>query len=372
MRRPFLNVFLTFLVLTLFLGLIKFIQIKLAIANHGNFQPPPESIEVAPAIKENWPQQISTIGFLSAINGAMLTTENSGVVSKINSPSGALVKEGEVLIELNTSSEKADLARASARLDWAIKNYNRAKNLKANNAASQQALEDADYELRAAKAQEDSLKSIIEKKRIVAPYSGILGVIRVNLGQYIKAGDEIVYLLNPTKLKLNFQIPQRFIELAQIGNEISFTVDSYPEKVFQAKVAAIDSSLESATRGINLQAQVENAFDENNHPLLLPQMYAKILLRSQAPRQLLTLPISAVKASPFGDFVYKIEKTLDANGTERLISKEKTVTLGERRQGKVAIIQGVEEGEIFAISGVFKLRADANVTISNQEQKHSS
>lgn len=343
----------------LILGIIKFIQISAAMAKGANRTMPPIAVTTHIAKKESWPLSLKSIASLKAIQGTALSAEINGRVSKINFESGSLVKKDSVLLELDLSVEQAELSGAQAQLELAILDAQRQRTLREKNANSKVDLDNAEAKLKGAAAEVDRLKAIVAKKKIVAPFDGKTGIRKVNLGQTLNMGDEIVSLNQIDNLYLDFSLPQETVKNLKIGSAVEFRVDAYADKAFTASLSAIEGEVEVGTRNIWLQAKFENS--EN---LLLPGMFAEVSLILNQKEDVIAIPTSSISYAPYGDSIYVVLPG-EAPDAPRDI-RPQTVKLGRKLGDLVAVISGLKEGEEVVSAGTFQLRPGVKVVVNNE------
>jgi membrane fusion protein (multidrug efflux system) len=342
--------------------LVKFIQIRQAIAEHANFKMPPESVTTFEAKEVVWNNQWKTIGSIAAIEGAELAAEEAGRVSKIGVESGARVEKGQMLLELDTSVEEADLKGALARLEQARQNLVRVNNLKIQSATSAATVEEAQSRVRQSDAEVGSLKASIDRKKITAPFAGRVGIRMVNIGQYVSQGTLLLPLFSIDPVYVNFSVPQQVSSKVTPGSKVLVRVDAASEKTFEGTVSAINPNIDQATRNLSIQAKVNNT-DE----FLRPGMFANVSMDFGDKLKYVVIPVSGISYAPYGDSVYIVNTAKLDDGTEKLVAKNQIVHLGERRGDFVAVLSGVKVGDSVISTGAFKLRDGADLVIHNEK-----
>lgn len=339
---------------------VKFFQVKAAIAKHSDFQPPPEAITTTTAVMTEWPRLTTAVGTLAPVNGVMLAAELLGKVKSIPVSSGQEVKAGDLIIEADSEVEKAQLLEAEARLERARKRIARYEGIKDSKALSPETLDDARMEYRQAEAAVSSLKAQIERKNIRAPFDGKLGIIRVNVGQVLMPGNELLALQALDPLRVYFSLPQRFLPELTKGAALSISTDAYPGEKFTGEITSIEPNVSETTRNILIQGTIPNSERK-----LRAGMFTEVTLTMPGSISRIVLPASSIQYAPYGDSVYVVEEMTDAKGNKYTGVLPKIVKVGERRGDLVAIESGLSQGEIVATSGVFKLRPRAAVQINN-------
>ncbi|MGH1486708.1 MAG: efflux RND transporter periplasmic adaptor subunit [Cellvibrionaceae bacterium] len=363
------SILLGILGLVIVVGLIaavKGAQIAALIKMGETFSEPPLSISSFEVKSDQWESTLSAIGSLEAAKGLLITADLSGRISKIHFNAGAEVKAGDLLVQQDISTERAQLRSAQAAASLAKSNLDRISELYTKKVASKSELDNAKSSYQSAIADVDNIRATIEKKSIKAPFDGRLGIRLVNLGQTINAGESLVSLQATNQMFVNFFLPQQMLPTIAVGLPVRLTSDAVPEKVFTGKINAIDPEIDTATRSIKLQAIMANPEKE-----LLPGMFASLNVVLPKAQSVLLVPITAIQYATYGDSVFVIEdapskKEAGENDEPKsLVSRQQFVKLGEQRGDFVTVTKGLEEGQLVASAGVFKLRNNAPVVINN-------
>jgi membrane fusion protein (multidrug efflux system) len=350
---------LVMLAITLVLGLVKFIQIRRAIADAARFAPPPEVVTVVKVSTTAWRDTFQTVGSFAAIKGATLGTQESGNVVRVSFESGDRVTEGQVLLELDRSVEEANLQGALARLELAKQNLTRAQTLKSQSAVSLANYEDAQAKVKQAEAEARSIRGVIERKTIVAPFSGRAGIRAVNVGQYVNAGTPLVPLYSVDPIHFNFSVPQQVAPaLRDTTENVSIAVDAFPNQTFQGAVTAVNRNINEITRAVEVQATIPNSRED-----LLPGMFGEVQIELGAAKEIVAVPVSSIEYAPYGNSVYVIERSQGEKGDEITSVRQQIVGLGNKRGDFVAVTSGLNPGDEVVTLGAFKLRPGAQVVI---------
>ena len=322
---------------------------------------PPTTVSSVSVKEEDWAPRLTAVGSVSAVQGAVVSAELAGVVSEINFENGAEAKKGEVLMKLDASQEEALLRSAEAEAQLARTDLERSRDLAMKKVVSSAELDSAQSKFRRLNAVVDQVRSSIAKKTLIAPFDGQLGIRQVNVGQMINAGQQVVPLTSLDPVFADFALPQQYLGQLTPGLEVHVTTDAIPGRVFNGKLTAINSMVDSSTRNITLQATLDNS----DHALR-PGMFAKAEVMLPEKHKALVVPGSAISYAPFGDSVFVIEKKKDEKtGKESQVIRQQFVRVGEGRGDLVAITQGLKAGETIVSTGVFKLRNGMTVTINN-------
>lgn len=349
------------------LGFVKFRQVKAAVAAHASFQPPPEAVTTIVARREQWPATLNAIGTVTAIRGVVVSADLPGIVEKINFDSGTTVKEGEVLVQLDTREEQAQLAAAEAQRDLAHLNFERWQELVKAGVISKMDYDQKMAEQRQADAKVGEIRATIQRKTIRAPFSGVLGIRQANLGQYVAGGTAIVPLQSLDPIYVNFSVPQQALAQVRVGQSVRVTANDVAGVEFSGRVSAIDSLIDQSTRNVLLQA----TFSNREHKLR-PGMFVEAKLALGASDSVISLPASAINYAPYGDSVYVVSNLRDPKGQEYRGARQQFVKLGATRGDQVAVLSGVNPGDEVVTSGTFKLRNGAAVQTNNKVQPSDS
>jgi membrane fusion protein (multidrug efflux system) len=318
------------------------------------FAPPPVTIAAAHAIAETWNTELEAVGTLRAVRGVELSVEESGEVIAIAVPSGARVKAGQLILTLDDQVEQASLERQTASVKLARLLYDRETELVKQKSVSQSQYDRARADFDRAIAELAETKARLENKRIHAPFAGSVGIVHVRTGDYVEPGDRITTLQDLTELEVDFTVPARHYPNLRVGLRITVRVAAFPNESFQATLRALDARVDAGTRNLLLRATLEEGSG------LLPGMFAQLTIDLASPTKLLTLPETAVTYSLHGDTVFVIE---DQGG--ELHASPRVVRTGDSRDGRVAILEGLDEGDWVASVGQNKLFRGARVVIDD-------
>jgi membrane fusion protein (multidrug efflux system) len=344
------------------LGFVKFRQVKAAMAVYASFQPPPEAVTTIVARRERWPMTVAAIGTVAAVRGVTVSADLPGIVERIAFDSGKTVNEGDVLVQLDTRQEQAQLTAAEAQRDLSRTNLERMRNLKDERVVSQAEYDQADATHKQADANAGEIHATIGRKTILAPFSGVLGIRQVNLGQYLAAGTAIVSLQSLNPIYVNFSVPQQRVATLKVGTEVHIAIESGEIKA-SGRVTALDSVIDQATRNAQVQATFPNASGT-----LRPGMFVQANIMLGAGDTVISLPASAVNYAPYGDSVFVVDNLKSPKGDTYRGVLQRFVKLGGARGDQIAILSGVKAGDEVVTSGVFKLRHNGAVLVNNTIQ----
>ncbi|MFB3917926.1 MAG: efflux RND transporter periplasmic adaptor subunit [Terriglobales bacterium] len=349
------------------LGLIKFRQVKAAVAEHSSFQPPPEAVTTMVARQEQWPATLSAIGTVVAVRGVVVSADLPGIVDKIAFDSGKTVKEGDLLVQLDIRQEQAQLAANEAQRDLNRVNFKRMQDLQREGVISKMDYDRAEAEYKQAESRVGEIRATIGRKTIRAPFSGVLGIRQVNLGQYLAGGAVIVSLQSLNPIYVNFAVPQQELGHVRVGQTVHVITEDPGASEFAGRVTALESQVDQATRNVQVQATFANPQGK-----LRPGMFVQTKLSFGGSDRVIALPASAVSYAPYGDSVFVLADLKSPNGQTYRGVTQRFVKLGSTRGDQVAVLSGVNPGDEVVTSGVFKLRNGAPVQVNNNVQPSNS
>jgi membrane fusion protein (multidrug efflux system) len=316
----------------------------------------------------SWEGQLTAVGSVVAERGVAVSNDSPGMVKAIKFDSGDEVKKGQVLVELDTGVERAQLASAAARRDLALQTAERTRKLAASQTVTQAKVETDEAQLKTAETELNALSAQIDRKVVRAAFSGRLGIRKVNLGQYLAPGTTMTTLEALDAVFVDFTLPQQTLHDVTVGLPVRITVNGNLSagESFTANgtVAAVDPSIDPTTRSIKVRAAVPNPGQK-----LRPGMFvdAGVVLPKRA--SVVAVPQTAVLHASYGDSVFVIEAPKPEDkvqpGAPIKIARQQFVRLGESRGDFVAIVDGVKVGQQVVTQGAFKLRNGSRVLISN-------
>jgi membrane fusion protein (multidrug efflux system) len=322
---------------------------------------PPQTVSAAKVSTSEWQPQIEAVGSLRAVKGADLSLEVSGVVGSISFNSGDDVAEGATLLKLRSDDDVAKLESLQATADLNQIIYDRDQKQFKIQAVSQANIDTDVANLKNAKAQVAQQQAILDKKTLRAPFAGHLGIRAVDLGQYLGAGTVIVTLQALDPIFMDFFVPQQSVAQIRIGQTVAVKIDAYKDQRFDGEIAAINPRVDASSRNVQIRATLKNADRK-----LIPGMYATVDIATGAPQHYVTLPQTAITYNPYGDTVYIVDsKGADAGGKPTLIARQTFVTTGATRGDQVAVLKGVNDGDMVVTAGQIKLHNGSVVLIDN-------
>ena len=360
MRR---RMVITLSVLVVFLaaiGLVKFFQIRAAIAQFSSFQPPPEAVTTAVAREEEWPATLTAVGSVTAVHGVTVSADLPGIVEQITFDSGRHVRAGEILVRLDTRQERAQLAAAESQRDLMRLNLERSNQLLAKGVVAQAEQDRVEAEAKQAEARVGEIKATIDRKQIRAPFSGVLGIRQVNLGQYLEGGAAVVPLQSMDPVYVDFALPQEDVRALHVGATVAVSADSVSGAEIAGTITAINSVVDEATRNVQVQATFHNAGGR-----LRPGMYVEVHAHVGTSGSVISIPASAVAYAPYGNSVFVVGQEKGPGGKAYTGVEQRFVKLGAGRGDQASVLSGLRPGEVVVTSGVFKLRNGAAIYVNN-------
>lgn len=327
-------------------------------------QAPPTTVSVEAAKMESWRPGLPAIGTFEAVQGIELASEVSGIVDSIHFESGQNVEQGVLLVELDTATEQAELKAAEAQLKKSEADLTRQRELLQRGNTPRSSYDAAVAERDSNAAEVERIRALISQKVVLAPFAGRLGIRRVDLGQFISAGDALVSLQQLDPIYIDFPMPEQNIRKLSIGQEIEVRVDAFQQETFTGKVTSIDARVDQETRNILVRGQVPNPDNR-----LLPGMFANVKVLEDEAREVVTVPRTAVSYSLYGDSVYVVKEPEGGEQAQpdALVELERRfVTVGETRDGRLSLAEGVEAGERVVTAGQNKLYPGQKVKLSDQ------
>lgn len=380
---------------------VKFMQVMKMMAGFG--PPPPSVVSTAKVTTEDWQPELKAVGSLRAVRGADLALDMAGLVTDVNLKSGDDVKEGQVLLQLRSTEDEAQLRQLEAASALAEVTYNRAKQQLAVQAISKADYDTASADLKAKQAAVAQQRVNVSRKALRAPFAGRAGIVTVNPGAYLNSGTVIVTVQQTDPVFVDFFMPQKNLSQIKVGQKIALSLDAYPGKAFEGTLTAISPKVDSQTRNVQIEATVPNP-----DRVLAPGMFANVSVEVGEHKKYLTLPQTAVVYNPYGETVYVVRKKSefdkeqaeaqksaaasaqkpDAKAAEakkddkkaepkkdekkedpnQLVAQQTFVTTSGTRGDQVAITKGIEEGVEVVTSGQIKLKNGAPIKIDNSVQ----
>ncbi len=325
---------------------------------------PPEVVSSSKSEQASWDSTLSAVGSVVSVKGVALGNDAPGMVSRIAFESGATVKQGQVLLELDTKVERAQLASILARRRLAEVSLERSRALVQSGAAPQAQLDTDDSALKGLTADIAALQAQIDRKIVRAPFAGRLGIRAVNLGQYLAPGTTVTILESAESTSVDFTLPQQDLAKIREGTEVRILQEGDSKLLAKGTISAIDPALAAATRSVKIRAQVPTQ-DEK----LRPGMFVNVQVVLPEQKPVVAVPVTSVVHAAYGDSIFLVEPKKAAAGAEAgkpgVVARQQFVRLGETRGDFIAVLDGVTAGQEIVTSGAFKLRNGSSLVINN-------
>ncbi len=349
------------LVVIVALGGTKKLQFAAMGAAGAAFDPPPETVTAQVATEETWENILTANGSVAPVQGVMVGAEVPGKVVSINFESGANVAVGDLLVQLDVSTESAQLRAAESVADLAKINLGRARELREKGTNASSDLDAAEAQAKQAAAAADNLRAVIAKKSIRAPFTGRLGIRLVQLGQILRDGESIVTLQTVDPIYTNFALPQQFLASLKVGENVRLTTDASPGETFPGKITAIAPEIDAVTRNVRIQATFANPAAK-----LRSGMFGSVAVLLPPTGSSLVIPSTAILHAPYGDSVFVITEGKNAKtGAAEKTIRQQFIRVGTARGDFVTVVAGLKPGEWVVTTGVFKLRPGMSVIVDN-------
>jgi membrane fusion protein (multidrug efflux system) len=332
--------------------------------------PPPATVTSERAKTEKWIDELTSIGTLISSHGVDVTSQVAGIVTGVYAESGSEVQRGAPLVQLDIAVEEADLASAKAVLAEAEMAFQRQSDLIAKRVTSEASLDTARAKRDAAQAAVKKIEAVIAQKTIKAPVSGRLGIRKVERGQYVSPGMTLVTVQALDPIRVDFPMPEQTIGKLRVGQQIQIGVDAFPGEVFKGRIESLDARVAQDTRTLLVRGSLANPRHK-----LLPGMFANVVVLVGEPRDVVTVPRTAVTYSLYGDSIYVVkpagaqseEAAAPAGGEPKLVADRRFIKTGQARDDRVAVISGIAAGEEVVTTGQLKLNPGAPIRIDNAQ-----
>ncbi len=341
------------LLLIIFGSIAGYLYVRFSALAEMDFQPPPVTVAASVAGMERWDSYLDAVGTIKAVRGVDLTSEENGEVIRINFKSGGRVKKGQLMVVLNDKVEQASLKSRKATLSFANLLFEHDQKLVKQQTISQIRFDRTKADLERAHAQVAEAEARLATKHIRAPFSGIAGICQIDVGDYVSPGTVIATLQDPDELEIDFTLPSQASPLLKPGLNIELRVAAHPEKVFHARLVAMDSKVDPSTRNLKVRAKIDVSEG------LLPGMFAQLRIALDVEDDIVTVPETAVTYSLHGNTVFVIKQGEDGV----LVSQPVIVSVGEARDGRISILSGLAPDTRVVTAGQNKLYRGAKVII---------
>lgn len=329
------------------------------------FQAPKPAIDVEAEVarRMDWQSRLPAIGTLKASQGIDLSVEIAGTITDVQFQSGEKVSKGQAIVLLDSEMEQASLVSAEADLSLARLEFQRARSLLDRQAISRSEYDRLNAQSQKAEASVAQLRASLAKKRILAPFSGTIGIRQVDVGDYIAAGTPIATLQDLSTLYVDFFLAEQHVPLLALGQKVQLRVAAYPDERFEGVISALNPKVETTTRNVHVRAELANPDGR-----LLPGMFADLQVLLPTENAQVVVPETAITYTLYGNSVLLVTEGTPPEGVNRdepyLVVERRFVTTGERRDGLVVVLDGLEGGEQVITAGQLKLDSGTHVAIA--------
>lgn len=348
--------------------------------------PPPEAVSTTRAVEQSWERSLSAVASIVSAKGVAVSNDAPGIVARIHFESGQTVKQGQVLVELDSSVERAQLRSARARQKLADTSLKRSQDLIASGVVARAQVDQDEAAFATAQAEESGLLAQIERKTLRAPFAGKLGLREVNLGQYLAPGTRVTVIESTGSDYVDFTLPQENLGKVQNGMRVRVSEETgsaapearatdpqaaeaeavAPQAELEGTVTAVDTNVDPATRTMKVRATLPD-----NGSRLRPGMFVRVAVVLPQKEKVVAVPVTAVVRASYGDSLFIVEEKPGPSGKPGKFARQSFVRLGEMRGDFVAIKKGLKAGEEVVTAGAFKLRNGAPIAIDNQSVKQN-
>ncbi len=329
------------------------------------FQAPKPAIDVEAEVarRMDWQSRLPAIGTLKASQGIDLSVEIAGTITDVQFQSGEKVSKGQAIVLLDSEMEQASLVSAEADLSLARLEFQRARSLLDRQAISRSEYDRLNAQSQKAEASVAQLRASLAKKRILAPFSGTIGIRQVDVGDYIAAGTPIATLQDLSTLYVDFFLAEQHVPLLALGQKVQLRVAAYPDERFEGVISALNPKVETTTRNVQVRAELANPDGR-----LLPGMFADLQVLLPTENAQVVVPETAITYTLYGNSVLLVTEGTPPEGVSRdepyLVVERRFVTTGERRDGLVVVLDGLEGSEQVITAGQLKLDSGTHVAIA--------
>jgi len=328
--------------------------------------PPPPAVAVARASADEWVPRLQAVGTFRAVQGIEVSSQLGGAITEIHVENGQDVEKGTPLFDLDTSIEEADLKNNLATLKNTEFTLERQRQLTGSGNATRANLDSAQAARDSASASVDRVKATIAQKKVAAAFTGRLGIRRFDIGQFLSAGTNFITLQQLDPIYADFPMTEQALAKLKAGQPLEVTVDGYPGKIFKGKIETVDARVSQDTRNVMVRGVFANPDRQ-----LLPGMYANVQVLAGEAQKIVTLPRTAISYSLYGDSIFVLVPAAPESGGAQAAPASqaapandvtykldrRSVKTGEVHEDRVAILEGVKDGEIVVTEGQLKLQA---------------
>lgn len=361
MKRRIVVFFVFLLAILLCAGLVyfNFFRDKMIKEFFANMQQPPQTVSAAKVEAKTWTPGIRALGTARAANGVELAVETAGIIKQINFKPNQRVDQDTLLVQIDDSIDRADLQDVIAAVKLGEASFERAKTLTSRGYGTEASYDEVVARLATARSRQSRIQAVINQKALKAPFPGVIGIPRIDIGQYVQAGTVVATFQDLQSMKVDFTVPEQVASQVKLGQEVRLGVTE-GVLAFSGHVIGKDPRVDPKTRLVSMQAIVE----DNKDNTILPGQFVHVEVVLPPEPNIVTVPQTAVITSLYGDYVYTIEQEERA-GKQISVVKQVFVKAGRRREGVVEILSGITPGQQVVASGQNKLQAGSAVQVNN-------
>ena len=330
----------------------------------ANLPVQPLAVETVEAEAVTWQPSLSAIGTVNAIRGVDLTVEAPGILREVLFEPNTQVEAGQLLIRLDDVVQRADLEAARAQLELERANLSRQQELQSRGVTTNANLDSVQAAFQAAEAQVARAEAVVEQRQVIAPFGGTIGLLRVDIGQYVQPGTIIATLQDLQTMRVDFTLPEQNLPDLAIGQALSLRGDE-GQQVFQGQISGIDPRVDPSSRLVAIRGTVDTGGGR-----LTPGQFVRLNIDLPEETGVIALPQTAVQSSLYGDFVYVVRPA--GEDADALVARQVFVTPGRRSDGRIEIRDGIEAGDIVVVSGQNRLTNGAPVTLSGTQDEDTT
>jgi membrane fusion protein (multidrug efflux system) len=323
--------------------------------------PPPEVVGTAIAQKQTWESTLSAVASVVTAKGVALSNDAPGIVSHIHFESGDTVKQGDILVELETSVERAQLASLKAKRELADISVKRSRLLAASGVTAQSQVDADESSFKSLTADVSTVSAQIARKMVRAPFSGRLGIRQVNLGQYLAPGTPVTTLEAEKSIFIDFALPQGDLPKLKTGMQVRAMPSGSGTPVAVGTISAIDPSIDPLTRAIKVRASLPNA-----EAKLRPGMFLRADVVLPEKTDVVAVPLTAIVHASYGDSVFVTAAKPGPDGKSGMVAQQQFVKVGQTRGDFVSVVDGLQADSEVVTAGAFKLRNGIPLKVNNE------
>jgi membrane fusion protein, multidrug efflux system len=323
--------------------------------------PPPEVVSTTLAQKQTWEETLSAIASVVSAKGVAVANDAPGLVTRLHFESGDTVKKGAILVELDTSVERAQLASLKARRDLAQISVNRSKALVTSGAVAQSQVDVDESQFKSLTADANALAAQIERKIVRAPFAGKLGMRNVNVGQYLAPGTQVTTLESAEATFVEFSLPQQDLAKLSLGMKVRAFATGNPKPIAEGLISAIDPAIDPMSRNIKVRASLSD-----DAPALKPGMFLRVEVVLPQKAEVVAVPQTAIVHASYGDSVFVGEQKPGPDGKPRKVAQQHFVKVGTTRGDFVSVVDGLQAEQEVVTAGAFKLRNGIPLKVKNE------